>query len=237
MNRPLRSVLVMTSIASLTIETADTAAADAFHAALFQGATTTPAADLAGLVRSRGTAAPSTGFLGFSVSLVVGRPADVDAFLAAAVGAGATTVKPAEKSFWGYGGTVQAPDGTVWKVATSEKKDTGPATRAIERIVLQLGVADVAASKAFYVDRGFAVAKAFGRKYVEFAATESAPIVLALLSRKAVAKDAGVPVEGGGSHRLVLGVEGAGFADPDGYVAEASDIAAGTAQGRGQHLS
>jgi predicted lactoylglutathione lyase len=211
----------MTSIASLTIETADTAAVDAFHAALLRGATTASGADPSALVRSRVTASPSTGFRGFSVSLVVDRPADVDAFLGAAVDAGAGIVTPVAKSFWGYGGVVQAPDGTIWKVATSEKKNTGPATRRIERIVVQLGVADVAVSKAFYTGRGFAVAKAFGRKYVEFEAGGSGPLVLALLSRKAVAKDAGVPVEGSGAHRLVLGTDAGTFTDPDGFEAEA----------------
>ena len=48
----------------------------------------------------------------------------------------------------------------VWKVATSAKKDTGPATKEIDQIVLLLGVADVGASKRFYVDRGLTVGKA-----------------------------------------------------------------------------
>jgi hypothetical protein len=52
---------------------------------------------------------------------------------------------------------VQAPDGTIWKVATASKKDAGPATGQIDGIALLLGVADVATSKPFYVDRGFAV--------------------------------------------------------------------------------
>ena len=34
--------------------------------------------------------------------------------------------------------------------------------------MLLLGVADVKASKRFYVDRGLAVGKSFGSKYVEF---------------------------------------------------------------------
>lgn len=76
--------------------------------------------------------------------------------------AGATPLKPAKKGFWGYGGVVRAPDGTIWKVATSSKKDTGPATRQIDDIVLLLGVADVGASKRFYVGRGLAVGGALG---------------------------------------------------------------------------
>ena len=63
---------------------------------------------------------------------------------------------------------MQAPDGTIWKVATSTKKDSAPATRAFDQLVLLLGVSDVAASKRFYVDQGLAVARSFGRKYVEF---------------------------------------------------------------------
>lgn len=31
------------------------------------------------------------------------------------------TLKPAKKGFWGYGAVVQAPEGTIWKVATSSK--------------------------------------------------------------------------------------------------------------------
>lgn len=119
--------------------------------------------------------------------------------------AGATVLKPATKSLWGYGGVVQAPDGTIWKVATSAKKDTGPATREIDEIVLLLGVEDVKASKQFYVGRGLTVARSFGGKYAEFASDESSPVKLALYKRRGLAKDLGVPADGTGSHRIVLG--------------------------------
>lgn len=56
--------------------------------------------------------------------------------------------------------------------------------------MLLLGAADVKASKQFYVDRGLAVAKNLGSKYVEFD-TAGSPIKLALYSRRAAAKDAG----------------------------------------------
>ena len=125
----------------------------------------------------------------------------------------------ADGSLWGYGGVVQAPDETIWKIATSAKRDTGPATRQIDEIVLLLGVADVAASKRFYVDRGLAVAKSFGRKYVEFA-TPSSPVKLALYARRGLAKDAGVSPEGTGSHRLVIGSDAGPFTDPDGFAWE-----------------
>jgi hypothetical protein len=154
------------------------------------------------------------------MSLTVSRPATVNGFIDAAVEAGASTLKPASKSFWGYGGVVQAPDGTIWKVATSAKKDNGPATRQIDDIVLLLGVADVAATKRFYVDRGLAVAKSYGRKYVEFATPPSSSVKLALYGRRALAKDAGVSPDGTGSHRLVIGSDAGPFTDPDGFAWE-----------------
>ena len=150
----------MTSIESVTLEVPDPTAASAFYTAAFG------LDDQLGL---RASDAPTTGFRGFTLSLVVSQPATVDGLIGAALDAGADPLKPAKKGFWGYGGVVRAPDGTIWKVATSSKKDTEPATRQIDEIVLLLGVADVAASKRFYVDRGLDVAKSFARKYVEFA--------------------------------------------------------------------
>jgi hypothetical protein len=115
---------------------------------------------------------------------------------------------------------VQAPDGAIWKIATSAKKETGPATWDIDQIVLLLGAGDVAASKQFYVEHGLPVAKSFGHKYVEFA-TESSPVKLALYGRRALAKDAGVPSDGTGSHRLTVASDAGPFTDPDGFAWEA----------------
>lgn len=171
----------------------------------------------------RASREPSDGFRGFSLSLAVAQPADCDALLDAAVAAGASVLKPAAKSMWGYGGVVRAPDGTIWKAVTSKKKNTGPATGKIDGIVLLLGVADVAASKRFYLDRGFSVGKSFGRVYVEFENTGA--VTLALYRHRAVAKDAGVSPAGSGSHRIVLG-GGESFTDPDGFVWETSSMAA-----------
>src|SRR6266581_1020678 len=144
----------------------------------------------------------------------------VDAVVGAAIDAGATTIKPVKKGLWGYGGVVRAPDGTIWKIATSAKKDTGPATRQVDDIVLLLGCADVAATKQFYVERGLTVARGFGSKYVEFAAPAS-HIKLALYKRRALAKDAGVPPEGTGSHRIAITSDTGPFTDPDGFGWEA----------------
>src|ERR1700689_5704012 len=202
----------MTSIESVTLEVADLTAADRFYTAAF---------GLGTQVRLRASEAPTTGFRGFTLSLTVSQPATVNGLIGTALGAGATPLKPAAKSFWGYGGVVRAPDGTIWKVATSAKKDTGPATRQIDQIVLLLGVADVAASKRFYVDRGLAVAKSFGRKYVEFD-SPPAQVKLALYGARALAKDAGVEPDGTGSHRVIINSDGGPFTDPDGFVWEAA---------------
>ncbi|MFI7708258.1 glyoxalase [Nonomuraea sp. NPDC049480] len=200
----------MATIESVTLEAADLAAANRFYTAAF---------DLGTQVRLRASEAPTTGFRGFTMSLIVAQPATVNGLIGAALGAGATPLKPAAKSLWGYGGVVQAPDGTIWTVASSSKKDTGPATRQIDEIVLQLGVADVAASKRFYVDRGLTATKSYGRRYVEFA-TSSSPVKLSLYKRRALAKVAGVAPDGTGSHRLVIGGDAGSFTDPDGFVWE-----------------
>lgn len=198
------------SLDSLTLEVADPAAAEAFYAAAF---------GLGTRVRLRASTTPTSGFRGFTLSLTVSQPSTVDSLIGAAVDAGATTLKPATKSFWGWGGVVRAPDGTIWKVATSARKDTGPDSRQIDGIVLLLGAADVTASKRFYVDRGFTVARSFGRRYVEFA-TPSSPVTLALYGHRHLAKDVGVAPDGTGSHRLALGGDAAPFTDPDGFAWE-----------------
>ena len=202
------------AITSVTLEVPDSAAAGAFYRAAF---------GLGTQLRLRAPEAPATGFRGFTLSLVVSQPSTVDTLIGAALDAGATAIKPATKGLWGYGGVVRAPDGTIWKVATSSKKDKGPATRQIDDIVLLLGVADVAATKRFYVERGLKVTRSFGRKYAEFAAPAS-HVKLALYARRALAKDAGVPPEGTGSHRITINSDAGPFTDPDGFAWEAAPL-------------
>ena len=177
----------MTAIHSVTLEMPDPTAAAGFYGAAF---------GLRSRLDMRACDAPTSGFRAFTVSLVVSQPSTADELIGTAVDAGATPLKPAKKSLWGYGGTVQAPDGAIWKVATSSKKNTGPPTREIDDVVLLLGVEDVRASKQFYVDRGLTVARSFARAYVEFA-TDG--IKLGLYKRRALAKDAGVLP---GRHRI-----------------------------------
>ena len=206
----------MTPINSITLEVSDPTAAASFYATAF---------GLQDQLNLRASDAATNGFRGFTLSLVVSQPATVDALAGAALDAGATTLKAVGKSLWGYGGVVQSPDGTIWKVATSSKKNTGPATRKIDQMVLLIGATDVAATKQFYVDHGFTVAKSYGRKYVQFDADPD-QIKLALYGRRALAKDAGVSVDGNGSHRIIIGGEAGPFMDPDGFTWEHSQISA-----------
>jgi uncharacterized glyoxalase superfamily protein PhnB len=203
----------MTSIESVTLEVPDPTAATAFYTAAF---------GLGAQVRVRASEAPTAGFRGFTMSLIVSQPSTVSSLIDTALAAGATTLKPVQKSLWGYGGVVQAPDGAIWKVATSARKDTGPATRQIDQIVLLVAATDVAATKRFYVEHGLTVGKSFG-KYVEFA-MPSSPIKLGLYGRRALAKDAGVSPDGTGSHRLTIGSDAGPFTDPDGFAWEAAPV-------------
>jgi predicted lactoylglutathione lyase len=197
----------MGTLDKIVLEVDDPAAAGVFYKSL----------GVEEYVEVRPASAPTSGFRGFTLSLVCAQPADVDAFYAAAIGAGAVALKPVAKSFWGYGGVVQAPDGTLWKMAASTKKNSTPAAQRFDDLVLLLGVEDVKATREFYAGHGLAVTKSFGSKYVEF---DASPVKLALYGRKAAAKDAGVGPEGSGSHRIaVIGTLGA-FTDPDGFVWE-----------------
>jgi hypothetical protein len=200
------NVMGMANIDSVTIEVTDPSTARSFYDAAF---------DLGDRLQLRGTDAPSTGFRGFHLSLISSQPANVNALFDAAVAAGATVLKPVTKSMWGHGGVLRAPDGTIWKMATSAKKDSGPAAREIDEIVLLIGAADVSASKKFYVARGLTVGKSFG-SYVDFK-MGSSPIGFGLYKRAALAKDAGVPPEGSGSHRLAVNSDLGEFTDPDGF--------------------
>jgi predicted lactoylglutathione lyase len=199
----------MATIDYLTVEVAEPTAAEEFYTAL-------GVRDRVGVRAADGTPnEPSS----FALSLVVSQPADVDSLLGTALEAGAVSLKPAKRSLWGYGGVVQAPDGTTWTVASSTKKNTGPATGRIDELVLQLGASDVAASKQFYVDRGFTVAKSYGRKYVEL---DTGPVKLTLNNPRALAKVTGITADGTTSHRLRIGSGAGPFTDPDGFTWEAT---------------
>lgn len=181
-------------------------------------------ADVLGLgalvrVRPRDTASTEPGAI--TLSLVLDQPVAVDHLVAAARAAGATELKPPKRSLWGYGGVVQAPDGTICSVASASKKDTGGPSGAIDSVVLQLGVADVAVSRQFYVERGLEVAQSYGRRYVEFA---TGAVTLSLVKRSALAKVTGVAVDRlGPPDRLVVAGALGELTDPDGLRWEPAD--------------
>ncbi|WP_341946060.1 glyoxalase [Microbacterium sp. LWH11-1.2] len=196
-----------TIIDSVTLDVADLEAAQSFYADTF---------DLGDRLRFRTSDAETSGFRGYTLSLVVSQPGNVHALVDAAVAAGASVVKPVAKSLWGVGGTVQAPDGAMWKIATSSKKDTAPPSRSVDEIILLLGAEDVVATRTFYTERGIPVAKSYGRSYVQFD-TGTSPIGLGLYRHASLAKDAGVPAAGSGSHRLTVNGALGTAVDPDGF--------------------
>ena len=197
----------MTTITALTIEAADATVAEKFYRDAFGFGPEIS------VIKSESATA---GFRGAVISLLVTQPANATLLFDAAVAAGASVIKPLEKSIWGFGGTLQAPDGTLWKVATSAKKDTTPPAKTVNSIVVLIAASDVAASKKFYVEKGLKVGKSFG-KYVEFDLSAS-PIKFGLYTTKALAKDAGVAPEGTGSHRIEFAGDLGTFTDPDGFV-------------------
>jgi hypothetical protein len=100
--RGATSFTEMASIEFVTIEVADTTVANRFYTAAF---------GLGTRVRLRASEAPTTGFRGFTLSLLVSQPATVDGLIRTALDAGATSLKPPAKSLLGYGGVVQSSDG------------------------------------------------------------------------------------------------------------------------------
>lgn len=72
------------------------------------------------LAEDIGVAAPTApgGYTGITLAYNTSSDEETDAVLAAAVAAGATLVKQAEKVFWGgYSGYFADPDGHLWEVA------------------------------------------------------------------------------------------------------------------------
>ena len=104
------SIRGIETIRSITLEVTDPAAANAFY---------TDAFGLDAQLGFRAVEAPPAGFPGFTLSLAVSGPGTVDHLIDRALDRGATPLKPAKKGLWGYGGVVQAPDGTIWKLATA----------------------------------------------------------------------------------------------------------------------
>ena len=72
----------------LNIDVPDVEAATTFYTAAF---------GLGDKVRVRGSQSPTSGFRGFTLSLVVPQPSTVDSLISTALAGGVTTLKPAKK--------------------------------------------------------------------------------------------------------------------------------------------
>ena len=201
------------AIASLTLEVSDPSASQSFYET---------ALEVGSQVRARAAGTPATGFRGFTISLIVGQPSTVDSLLESALAGGARTLKPAQKGLWGYGAVVQDADGVVWKLATTAKKDKGPATRKIDDLVLLIGASDLGASKRFYVEHGLPVKRSFPGRYVEFDAPAGAVKLALYPGRAGLAKDAGISPDGDGPHGIAVNSSAGQFSDPDGFSWEAA---------------
>jgi catechol 2,3-dioxygenase-like lactoylglutathione lyase family enzyme len=197
----------MTSIKAVTLQVPDPAAARKFYKTAF---------GLGTQIRVQQADEQTSGFRGFTLSLLVDGPTTAEGLLTAAIEGGAYELKAATKSFWGYGGAVQAPDGTVVTVAASSKRDKGPASHKVDQILLLLGATDVAASKSFYVERGFTIGRSVGSKYADFK-LDGSPIGFAINARATLAKNAHVEPDGDGSHCLIIHADAGPFTDPDGF--------------------
>ncbi|QVQ52711.1 hypothetical protein J4H86_02460 [Spiractinospora alimapuensis] len=152
-------------------------------------------------------AGPDTsGFRGYVMSYIVRQPREVQVLVDAAVAQGATVLRPPKKGFFGgFSAVYRAPDGAVWKLAAPTKKDTAPAAdppTPTETGVL-LGVADPTVSKVFYTALGMTVDRDYGTKFIDFVPAKGS-CRFGLMTRAALAKDAGVAAAGTGFPAAVL---------------------------------
>lgn len=70
------------------------------------------------VAKDAGVSAEGSGFRGFSLHHIVASPEAVDEVMRGAAAAGATVVKEATATGWGYFGYFSDPDGHLWKVAS-----------------------------------------------------------------------------------------------------------------------
>ena len=200
----------MTSIESIILEVPDPAAAEHFYAAAF---------GLGDRLRRAPRRRPDQR-LPRVHGVPRGRPAEhVDSLIGTAVHARRDDAQARQEELLGLRRRGAAPDGAIWKIATSAKKNTGPATREVDDVVLLLGVAMSRRANSSTSTAAWPSRESFGSKYVEFDAADS-PVKLALYGRRAAAKDAGVPADGTGAHRIVIIGAGGPFTDPDGFAWE-----------------
>lgn len=193
-----------------------------YEAVLPDAALASPEAGV--LAAGLGADPAGSGFRGHVLSAVVERPAEVRALLEIAVAAGASVVRPPRKRIFGeFTAVFRAPDGSVWKLAASGKRDSGPVTGVPKpaEIAVYLGVARPKATAAFYRALGMVVDHDYGDTFTDFTVT-GGRWRLGLLPRAALAKDVGVDPHGTGFPALVLTHTAASRADVDTLLATAA---------------
>lgn len=166
----------------------------------------------------------TSGFRGYVLGSIVPQPADVRALLQTATDHGAAVVKPAKKQFFGeFTASYRAPDGAVWKLAASSKKDTAPRDEPPKptESAIHLGVASPTASKAFYEALGMTAEHDYGDKFIDFRITDGA-LRIGLLPRKDLAKDVGVDERGDGFTAVALTHTAASPAEVDALLSAAA---------------
>jgi catechol 2,3-dioxygenase-like lactoylglutathione lyase family enzyme len=168
------------------------------------------------LAEDAGVAADSSGFRAFTLSFIVERGEHVDAVMARARGAGAKIGRPARRAFWGgYGGYFSDPDGYLWKVGSTKRPSPGSGRRGSEPAAQQpaavkpretavtLGVEDFKRVKDFYSEGlRCPIDKSFG-SFASFKLGDDSS-TLGLYKRNALAKDAGLSVDGNGFRGFTL---------------------------------
>ncbi|MES1945654.1 Glyoxalase/bleomycin resistance protein/dioxygenase [Salinisphaera sp. PC39] len=85
------------------------------------------------LAEDAGVSPQSSGFAGITIAHNVTSEAEVDSLLRQAVAAGATLIKPAQKTDWGgYSGYFADPDGHLWEIAHNPLFWVGPVDESDE---------------------------------------------------------------------------------------------------------
>ena len=112
---------------------------------------------------------------------------------------------------------MQAPDGTIWKVAASSKKNKRPGGPEFEHLVLLLGVEDVKASKEYYVTRGSEVGEEL-RRQVRRVRGPAPDIKLVSLQPRAARQGRRRRCRGNRVAPILVVSDAGDFTDPDGYV-------------------
>ena len=173
----------------------------------------------------RASEAPTSGFRGFTLSLVVSQPANVDALIGAAVDAGATTLKPVKKSL-GLRRCRTGPGRDDLEGRDVVEEEHRPGDAAGRRDRAPAGGRGRSREQAVLRRPRPRGGKEL-RPQVRRVRHAVDPVKLALYGRRALAKDAGVSPEGSGSHRIVIGSDAGPFTDPDGFAWEPAREAAG----------